>query len=105
MEQSNPADEGRLLNKRLDDSPQEDSPASKKVCGTMLNTHLELLARLPEKDELDEIVSAPLFTYPVFKHAENLSRNTSNPPFSQYSLLAGDSESLQKRPSEDSRVF
>lgn len=71
----------------------------------MLKTHLELLVRVPEKDELHEIVSAPLFTKPVLDHADNLSHDPSKAPFSQHALLAGDSSDLQKTPSKDPRVF
>ncbi|KAI1098362.1 hypothetical protein F4804DRAFT_324981 [Jackrogersella minutella] len=64
-----------------------------------------LLKRLPEKDDLDEIMSAPLFTYPVLKHAESLAVGPSRTPFAQYALLAGDAGRLINNSEEDPRIF
>ncbi|KAI1342084.1 hypothetical protein F5Y15DRAFT_430534 [Xylariaceae sp. FL0016] len=98
-----------------------------------------LLRRVAEKDELNEINSAPLFTAGVLAHARDLSRSahescpedtlwepsreslksgnnldqrsndsperTVREPFSQYALLAGDSETLHKTPTSDARIF
>ncbi|KAI1453332.1 hypothetical protein F4805DRAFT_377803 [Annulohypoxylon moriforme] len=70
-----------------------------------LHNQISLLKRLPEKDDLDEIMSAPLFTYPVLRNAESLATNVSKVPFAQYALLAGDADILRRTPKEDSRIF
>ncbi|RYC58319.1 hypothetical protein CHU98_g7893 [Xylaria longipes] len=65
---------------------------------------LSLLRRQTATDELNEINTAPLFTYPILEHARSLATPTSASPFSQYGLLAGDVQSLQTS-SEDPRIF
>ncbi|KAK8859448.1 hypothetical protein PGQ11_010182 [Apiospora arundinis] len=92
MEQNaaKPFSEAKQPGKNLDDDPGSDA---------MLKTHLQPLVRVPEKDELHEIVSAPLFTKSVLHHAENLSHDLSKAPSYQYARLAGDSNHLQKTPS------
>lgn len=69
------------------------------------NQQLNLLSQQTESDELSEISTAPLFTYPVLKHAQHLATSTSSAAFSQYGLLAGDVRSLHKTSSKDPRVF
>ncbi|KAI5859985.1 hypothetical protein GGS23DRAFT_583354 [Durotheca rogersii] len=71
---------------------------------TMLKTQLRLLERLPEKNELNEITSAPLFTYPVLAHAKKLAAESSARSFSQYALFAGDSDGLRQK-ATDPRIF
>ncbi|CAJ2510318.1 Uu.00g050210.m01.CDS01 [Anthostomella pinea] len=70
---------------------QEDLESAMEI--EMLKHHLDLPERHPEKNELDEILSAPLFTYPVLKHAQNLSSGSSRGS-PQYALFAGDVEGL-----------
>ncbi|KAI2465811.1 hypothetical protein F4781DRAFT_375108 [Annulohypoxylon bovei var. microspora] len=70
-----------------------------------LHQQISLLRRLPEKDDLDEIMSAPLFTYSILRNAERLATDASKNPFSQYALLAGDSDILRQTPTEDPRIF
>lgn len=66
---------------------------------------LGLLSPRTGSDELSEINTAPLFTYPVLKHAQNLATTTSAAAFSQYGLLGGDARYLQETSSEDPRIF
>ncbi|KAI0880029.1 uncharacterized protein GGS22DRAFT_182660 [Annulohypoxylon maeteangense] len=70
-----------------------------------LRNQISLLRKLPERDDLDEIMSAPLFTYPVLKSAERLTTIASKAPFAQYALLAGDADMLQRTPKDDPRIF
>ncbi|KAI8633509.1 hypothetical protein F5Y19DRAFT_413913 [Xylariaceae sp. FL1651] len=70
-----------------------------------LKQQLALLKRLPGQGELSEISSTPLFIYAVLKHAQSLATSPSDLPFSQYALIAGDTESLQKTPVKDPRIF
>jgi hypothetical protein len=84
---------------------EETKPDPDKPVSLTMNLHLKLLRRLPERDELNEIAGAPLFTELVKEHAKSLATETSTAPFSQYALLAGESDSLQKTPLEDPRIF
>ncbi|KAI3325815.1 hypothetical protein HD806DRAFT_521309 [Xylariaceae sp. AK1471] len=70
-----------------------------------MNQQLGLLKRLKTRDGLSEISTAPLFTHSVLQYAKSLATSTSPLPFSQYGLLAGDPQSLNKIPSEDPRIF
>lgn len=70
-----------------------------------LHNQISLLKRLPEKDDLDEIITAPLFTYPVLKSAMSLVADPSETPFAQYALLAGDADILRDTPKQESRIF
>ncbi|KAK4248698.1 hypothetical protein C7999DRAFT_30811 [Corynascus novoguineensis] len=54
-----------------------------------LKNHLHLLQRRPELDELNEIKTTPIFTEAVRKYALSLSNTSTEKPFSQYGLLAG----------------
>ncbi|KAI1271573.1 hypothetical protein F5Y07DRAFT_413424 [Xylaria sp. FL0933] len=56
-------------------------------------------------DQLNEIDTTPLFTYPIQKHAKRLNISASTSPLSQYALLAGDVDCLQGKSSEDPRFF
>ncbi|KAF2963301.1 hypothetical protein GQX73_g10276 [Xylaria multiplex] len=71
----------------------------------IMNQQLSLLMREATTDELSEINTAPLFTYPILKHAQELAASASTPPFPQYGLLAGDAQNLQEIPSQDPRIF
>ncbi|KAI1173382.1 hypothetical protein F4777DRAFT_557903 [Nemania sp. FL0916] len=71
----------------------------------LMNTQLKLLRQQPAKNELNEISTAPLFTYPILEHARNLASSRKHLPFSQYGLLAGDVESLQDASCKDPRIF
>ncbi|KAI0419825.1 hypothetical protein F5X98DRAFT_384106 [Xylaria grammica] len=71
----------------------------------IITQQLSLLMQHATTDQLSEINTAPLFTYPVLKHAQRLATSTSAPPFSQYGLLAGDAQSLQPKSSDDPRIF
>jgi hypothetical protein len=57
---------------------------------SLLNSHLGLLQRRPELDELNEIKSTPIFTEAVRRYAVSLADTAKEKPFSQYGLLAGD---------------
>ncbi|KAK4102810.1 hypothetical protein N658DRAFT_505858 [Parathielavia hyrcaniae] len=71
---------------------------------SLLNIHLGLLKRRPELDELYEIKTTPIFTEAVRKYALSLPGATSEKPFSQYGLLAGDvSGNAEQR--SDPRIF
>ncbi|ORY67472.1 uncharacterized protein BCR38DRAFT_337102 [Pseudomassariella vexata] len=71
----------------------------------LLSYHLNFLQRAPAKDDLDEVVSTPLFTQPVLKHAEALGYRYNKTTFRQYALLAGNIDSLGKKSPEDPRIF
>ena len=57
---------------------------------SVLTTHMGLLQRRPELDELNEIRTTPIFTEAVRKYAHSLAVMAKEQPFSQYGLLAGD---------------
>ncbi|KAI1123028.1 hypothetical protein F5Y10DRAFT_286534 [Nemania abortiva] len=71
----------------------------------IMQEQLRLLRQESTTDELSEINTAPLFTYPVLEHARRLETPISTSPFSQYGLLAGDVQSLSEASSEDPRIF
>ncbi|KAI0532639.1 hypothetical protein GGR58DRAFT_522633 [Xylaria digitata] len=71
----------------------------------IMNQQLSLLRREATTDELSEINTAPLFTYPILEHAQQLATSAFTAPFPQYGLLAGDAQSLQDKSSEDPRIF
>ncbi|TGJ82737.1 hypothetical protein E0Z10_g6030 [Xylaria hypoxylon] len=71
----------------------------------IMKQQLRLLMHQATADELSEINTAPLFTYPVLQHARRLAKSTSAAPFSQYGLLAGDARRLQEKSSDDPRIF
>jgi len=66
---------------------------------------LALLERLYTEEETSELAGAPLFTYPVLKHAEDQAECNLSSSFTQYGLLGGNTQSLEKSPPEDPRVF
>ncbi|KAI1746985.1 hypothetical protein F4782DRAFT_543880 [Xylaria castorea] len=70
----------------------------------VMRQQLSLLRQQTGTDELNEISTAPLFTYPILEHGRNIAAPTPTSPFSQYGLLAGDAQSLQTS-SEDPRIF
>jgi hypothetical protein len=39
--------------------------------------------------EKQELISAPIFIYPVKKYAESITHNRAENPFSQYGLIGG----------------
>jgi hypothetical protein len=63
------------------------------------NYHLSLLRPSPIQRGLQEAMTAPIFTMPVFEHAEAVATKQSSPVFPQYGLLAG----LADRVREDGR--
>jgi len=69
------------------------------------DTHLELLKRRPELDELKEIMTTPIFTEAVRKHALALSANSKEKPFTQYGLLGGDLTGATDEGAADPRIF
>ncbi|KAK4148936.1 hypothetical protein C8A00DRAFT_38476 [Chaetomidium leptoderma] len=69
------------------------------------NTHLALLQRRPELDELNEISTAPIFTEAVRKYALLLAATVKDKPFSQYGLLAGDLTGNTDDSASDPRIF
>ncbi|KAK3898235.1 hypothetical protein C8A05DRAFT_47385 [Staphylotrichum tortipilum] len=69
-----------------------------------LNTHLKLLQRRPELDELKEIMTTPIFTEAVRKHALSLS-TIMETPFTQYGLLGGDLTGATDEGAVDPRIF
>lgn len=85
----------------------EDSASEEAQNIEIRNQQLSLLIQRTSSDELSEINTAPLFTYPVLKHAQKLATasSTSTAAISQYGLLGGDVECLQKISSEDPRIF
>ncbi|KAJ4298417.1 hypothetical protein N0V88_003447 [Collariella sp. IMI 366227] len=72
---------------------------------SVLTTHLGLLQRRPELDELSEIISAPIFTESVRKYAHSLAGSSQGKPFSQYGLLAGDLTGSIDDSASDPRMF
>ncbi|KAI1204319.1 uncharacterized protein F4807DRAFT_447666 [Annulohypoxylon truncatum] len=70
-----------------------------------LHNQISLLRRLPENDDLDEIMTAPLFTYPVLRNAASLATDASKTPFAQYALLAGDADIMRDVPKADPHIF
>ncbi|KAI1363206.1 hypothetical protein F5Y08DRAFT_354724 [Xylaria arbuscula] len=89
----------------VSDNAQESIESNDHENHKIKNQQLSLLIQQASFDELGEISTAPLFTYPVLKHAQHLATSKSSPAFSQYGLLAGDVQSLREQPSEDPRIF
>ncbi|KAL2180691.1 uncharacterized protein P884DRAFT_274602 [Thermothelomyces heterothallicus CBS 202.75] len=91
------------------ESSQDETSAESDLSGdeeTVLNTHLDLLQRRPELDELNEIKTTPLFTEAVRKHALSFSSKTTEKPFSQYGLLGGNlTGDISGDASPDPRIF
>ncbi len=59
-------------------------------------------------DELHEVASTPLFTFPIKRHAQNLESDSSPSTFPQYALLGGNVEGLDpysKKRNPDPRIF
>ncbi|KAI1388151.1 uncharacterized protein F4822DRAFT_303706 [Hypoxylon trugodes] len=83
----------------------EETKDTEDEADVILNSQMGLLKRRPDREELDEILSAPLFTYPVLKHAETLATTSSKTPFSQYALFAGEAHRLQHASVGDPRIF
>ncbi|KAK4215871.1 hypothetical protein QBC37DRAFT_280832 [Rhypophila decipiens] len=63
--------------------------------------HLRLLEKRADTDELNEVVSTPLFTEPVRKYAHTLAKTSFASPFSQYGLLGGDISGNDKNVASD----
>ncbi|KAI1839320.1 hypothetical protein JX266_014469, partial [Neoarthrinium moseri] len=86
------SNQGVIISKELEEG-QKDPCTSLLKCAT-------------GRDELNEIMSAPLFSNHVLEHATKLSRESANRPLPQYALLAGDVESMQDdASSQDPRIF
>ena len=62
----------------------EDSDASQSLI-----SHLKLLRRRVSQQELEDAMTAPIFTAPVLEHAEAVLARDSATAFTQYGLLAG----------------
>lgn len=71
----------------------------------ILNSHLGLLQRRPELDELNEIKSTPIFTEAVRRYAVSLASTANEKPFSQYGLLGGDLTGSANDGTSDPRIF
>ncbi|KAI0486740.1 hypothetical protein F4859DRAFT_502165 [Xylaria cf. heliscus] len=70
-----------------------------------MGLQLGLLRQQTAADEINQISTAPLFTYPILEHARLLAAPSSTYlPFSQYALIAGDVQNLETL-SEDPRIF
>ncbi|KFY05197.1 hypothetical protein O988_00181 [Pseudogymnoascus sp. VKM F-3808] len=71
----------------------------------LLNIHLGLLRLGPSQKELQDVMTAPMLTMPVLKHANAVAvaAGDSSPAFPQYGLLAGTTETEQKRSNEQSQ--
>ncbi|KAI0460568.1 hypothetical protein F5B21DRAFT_13620 [Xylaria acuta] len=87
-----------------EDTGSDVADNSRRENNEVMNQQLSLLRQRTPTDKLNEINTAPLFTYPILEHARSLATPTSASPFSQYGLLAGDIQNLQTS-SEDPRVF
>jgi hypothetical protein len=72
---------------------------------SLLASHLSLLDRRPELDELNEIKTTPIFTEAVRKYALSLAGKDGEKPFSQYGLLAGQLSGSVDDDSSDPRIF
>ncbi|KFX96672.1 hypothetical protein V490_03203 [Pseudogymnoascus sp. VKM F-3557] len=70
----------------------------------LLDIHLGLLRLGPSQKELQDATTAPMLTMTVLKHAnaEAVATGDSSPAFPQYGLLAGITETGQKRSKEQS---
>lgn len=70
----------------------------------LLDIHLGLLRLGPSQKELQDATTAPMLTMTVLKHAdaEAVAAGDSSPAFPQYGLLAGITETGQKRSIEQS---
>ncbi|KAH9893776.1 hypothetical protein F4778DRAFT_748452 [Xylariomycetidae sp. FL2044] len=85
-----------------DDSQEDESEEDE---GEIRASHLRMLKRPPSKDSLNELLTSPLFSYPVLSHAKDLASHAQIPMLSQYSLLAGCSNLLQQPGTADPRIF
>lgn len=70
-----------------------------------LETHLGLLERRADLDELNEIKTAPIFTDSVRKYAISVTGKSSDQPFTQFGLIAGDVSHPAGAPPADPRIF
>lgn len=71
----------------------------------MRDSHFHLLGASRELDELKEVQTAPIFTEAVREYAHKMAvSSSSDPPFSQYGLLAGDISGTVQEPG-DNRIF
>jgi len=71
----------------------------------MRDSHFHLLGASRELDELKEVQTAPVFTEVVRRYAHKMAvSSASDPPFSQYGLLAGDITGTAQEPG-DNRIF
>jgi len=115
---SEPSDEVSEEESDEDDNDDNDDDNDDKDNGVevsitkddpILTTHLRLLENRPGEHELNEIKTSPLFTEPVRKYARSMTTNKSTEkPFSQYGLLAGDISSSMignDETSSDIRIF
>jgi hypothetical protein len=91
-----------------EDTSQDETSAESELSNdedSLLNTHLGLLGRRPDLDELNEIRTAPIFTESVRKYALSLAGTSKDQPFSQYGLLAGVLTGSTDDGSSDPRIF
>ncbi|KAK1768941.1 hypothetical protein QBC33DRAFT_448798 [Phialemonium atrogriseum] len=70
-----------------------------------LETHLGLLERRADQDELNEIKTAPIFTDSVRKYAISVTGKSPDQPFTQFGLIAGDVSHPAGAPPADPRIF
>jgi hypothetical protein len=71
----------------------------------LLEYHLGLLQLGKKHNEQEEVITTPIFTMPVLKHAERVRAPGATPVFSQYGLLAGLTNSIQISSMEDRASF
>ena len=76
-----------------------------------LIVHLSYLSHQTHgNEELHEVMTTPIFTSPVFRHAQTMGDESQPPPFPQYALLAGNVEEdrggfSESRQQPDPRIF
>lgn len=70
----------------------------------VMNTHLRLLERRADLDELEEVKTTPIFTEAVRRYARSVAPASSKEPFTQYGLIAGDASDAGESAS-DPRIF
>lgn len=87
---------------RLDDDA---ASADDMANDEMKRKQMNLLPRRLSSDNLIEINAAPLITWPVLQHAQQLAKGTSSLAITQYGFLAGVAEDSEQALSEDRRIF
>lgn len=84
-------------------SSEDEEPNAATIAARMKESHLRLLDRKPELDELNEIRTTPIFTEAVRELAVKMANNVKDKPFGQYGLLAGDITGQKE--TSDNRIF